>query len=186
MNTKSKCREEIRGRLSRIPDKDLKDREIAKNLIPLLLPFSKIVLYSALSDEPELSILPKVLKSIRFFYPRINQVDRLEFIYPERFVRGKFGIWEPEGIESDPPSTFDRILLPALGYAGTGHRLGRGRGYYDRALQGIPPESLIGVAYSDFHSLEFIPEAHDLRVGTVVTETGSFFLLDENKSPDII
>jgi len=49
-----------------------------------------------------------------------------------------------------------------------GHRLGRGKGYYDRFLQSLPSVKKIGVCF-DFQKVESVPaEAHDVVVDIVV------------------
>ena len=63
------------------------------------------------------------------------------------------------------------ILVPGLAFDEKGHRLGRGGGYYDRLLQGLPATiTKIGLAFS-FQVVPQIPlEAHDQRVDLVLTE----------------
>lgn len=68
----------------------------------------------------------------------------------------------------------DLVLVPLVGFDRRGHRLGYGRGYYDRAIAAaraggrrIP---LVGLAFS-VQEVDRIPaEAHDVRLDWVVTE----------------
>lgn len=181
MESKEYWRKYLRQRLSNLPDKVERDLRIVDHIIPILKPFSKVLLYSALPDEPDLSILPKILDNIDFYYPKVNPVTRtLEFIYPKKFNVGNFGVLEPIGERTISLLDLERLVVPALGFSPSGHRLGRGGGYYDRTLEGFSRNKLIGVTYNAAVSLDFIPEPHDSAVGTVITESGSFFLLDEN------
>jgi 5-formyltetrahydrofolate cyclo-ligase len=84
---------------------------------------------------------------------------------------GAFGIREPLGDESILLSDIDLMLLPGLAFSRDGHRLGSGRGFYDRTLAGAErPETLVGLAY-DFQLIETLPdEAHDVRLDLLVTD----------------
>ena len=90
---------------------------------------------------------------------------------------GRFGIREPT---SQHPvvslADADVVLVPGLAFDGRGGRLGRGAGYYDRALAPIGSvdarRALIGVALS----IQIVPavpmDARDVAVDRVVTERG--------------
>ncbi len=65
------------------------------------------------------------------------------------------------------------LFIPLLGFDAVGHRLGYGGGYYDRTLAAfrLTPVT-IGVGY-DFGRLPTIfPQAHDVPLDAVVTESG--------------
>jgi 5-formyltetrahydrofolate cyclo-ligase len=81
---------------------------------------------------------------------------------------GAFHIMEPVGA---PFTDYDQIavaLIPGVAFDAEGHRLGRGKGYYDRFLQSLPSLKKIGVCF-DFQKVESVPaEAHDVVVDIVV------------------
>ena len=65
------------------------------------------------------------------------------------------------------------MLVPAVAVDISGHRLGRGAGYYDRFLSRVSQEKRVAVVW-DFQLTEAVPaEAHDLSVGAVITEKRS-------------
>jgi 5-formyltetrahydrofolate cyclo-ligase len=69
------------------------------------------------------------------------------------------------------PGELDAIVVPALGVDPSGHRIGYGGGYYDRALPRFaPPAATVAVAF-DFQLLVEVPwTAGDVRVEHVVTD----------------
>ena len=84
---------------------------------------------------------------------------------------GKFGIAEPKpGCERRAINRLDLVLAPGVGFALTGHRLGRGRGFYDRLLAQTTAIKC-GVAF-DPQIVEHIPaEAHDILMDCLLTPT---------------
>jgi 5-formyltetrahydrofolate cyclo-ligase len=68
-------------------------------------------------------------------------------------------------------SSIDVMVVPALAIDPSGHRIGYGAGYYDRALARLSSRQVtIGVAY-DFQLISEVPvTAGDLAVGFIVTD----------------
>jgi 5-formyltetrahydrofolate cyclo-ligase len=66
----------------------------------------------------------------------------------------------------------DLLLVPGVAFDLRGGRLGRGRGYFDRALgeMGEPGPLSLGVGF-EFQLVEKVPrEPHDRAVAAVLTE----------------
>lgn len=82
---------------------------------------------------------------------------------------GYFGIREPSAdCARTKLSAVDLILVPGVAFDRQGHRLGRGKGYYDRLLKTVRGLKC-GVGF-DEQLVEEIPvEAHDVRLDFVVT-----------------
>jgi 5-formyltetrahydrofolate cyclo-ligase len=78
---------------------------------------------------------------------------------------------EATAIRALPPEATDAVfVVPGLGFDARGARLGRGDGWYDRALPRHPHGIRIGLAY-EFQVVASLPEAAwDVRMHTVVTE----------------
>lgn len=100
----------------------------------------------------------------------------MEFIAPTpplEWIEAKWGIREPkEGRVIRDIREFQFIFVPALGFHKEGYRLGRGKGFYDRALQTKTKNPPIGIAYSCNLNLEFTPNEYDFRFSRVITEKG--------------
>lgn len=109
------------------------------------------------------------LRGVHWAWPRMDG-ERLEFHRTETFVKGRFGIAEPE-----PTSEIVRLeslkgaLIPGLAFDREGGRLGRGKGFYDRTLAGFRGLK-IGVGFS-LQLVEGIPmDDWDVRMDAVITE----------------
>jgi 5-formyltetrahydrofolate cyclo-ligase len=94
-----------------------------------------------------------------------------------RLAPGRFGLLEPVGPRLDAGAVGDAdvVVVPALAVAADGTRLGRGGGYYDRALiSARPGAALVAVVFDD-ELVEALPaEPHDRRVTAVVTPSGGW------------
>ena len=93
------------------------------------------------------------------------------------------GVWGIEEPGADAPvmalDAIDVAVVPCLAVAPTGHRLGYGRGYYDRTLALMPRTTSVAVAF-DFQLIAEVPsEAHDVPVTWVVTDRSTLRTSDE-------
>lgn len=94
-----------------------------------------------------------------------------------RLTPGRFGLLEPLGPRLGPTAlgTADVVVVPALAVARDGIRLGRGGGYYDRALQYVRDDAVLVALVFDDELLDELPsEPHDRRVTAVVTPSGGW------------
>jgi 5-formyltetrahydrofolate cyclo-ligase len=67
----------------------------------------------------------------------------------------------------------DLVVVPAVAIDGSGVRLGRGGGSYDRALARVSPDALVVALLFDGELVDRLPaEAHDRRVNAVITPMG--------------
>jgi 5-formyltetrahydrofolate cyclo-ligase len=94
-----------------------------------------------------------------------------------RLVPGRFGLLEPVGPRLGPTAigTADVVVVPALAVSRDGVRLGRGGGYYDRALRHARAGALVVAVVFDDELVDEVPcEPHDHRVHAVVTPSGGW------------
>lgn len=83
-----------------------------------------------------------------------------------------YGIRQPEINQEDvmEKDEIDLVFVPGIAFDYDGHRVGYGKGYFDRWLEGISPDKTIGLAY-DFQITDKMPTGkYDLPVGSIITE----------------
>ena len=93
---------------------------------------------------------------------------------PADLVSGQFGILEPpESAVCAESCEVDLVVTPGMAFDAAGFRLGRGRGFYDRWLEGLTAFRC-GIGF-DHQLVSDVPhESHDARMGVVVTPSGVF------------
>lgn len=134
-----------------------------------------VLLYHALPDEPQLGALYDLALSAgkTVLLPVVDGDDLVLKRYEgaDSLQEGAFHIMEPTG-ETFPINRYaeiDWVLVPGMAFDGCGHRLGRGKGYYDRLLPRLSKAHKTGVCFP-FQLLESIPcEAHDVVMDEVLT-----------------
>ena len=98
-------------------------------------------------------------------------------VYTGDLEQGRFGLRQPVGERLGPSAleAADAVVVPALAVDRFGIRLGRGGGYYDRALVHARPDAvLVTVVFDDERVDELPREAHDRPVRAVVTPSGGW------------
>ena len=105
-------------------------------------------------NEPNTLLFEKYIKTlypfIRFCYPVLDiKHNQMDFYFEtETLQLNDFGIQEPLPLNQVKPAMIDAMLLPLLGFDQKGHRVGYGKGYYDRYLaKANKGMQKIGVAY---------------------------------------
>ena len=91
----------------------------------------------------------------------------------ESVVPGRYGIPTPP--KTAPVVKPTLLLVPLLMFDETGHRLGSGKGFYDRTLASFRETSVVAVggAYAAQRITKLASLATDQRLDGVVTEEGA-------------
>jgi len=135
---------------------------------------STVLLYYPLPDEVDVRPLIRMayLAGHMVLLPVVSG-DELElraYLGEESLRVGAYNIMEPIG-PLFPRELYGQVqtaIIPGMAFDATGHRLGRGKGYYDRLLPQLPLTYKIGVCYP-FQFLASIPsEEHDVAMNEVV------------------
>lgn len=138
---------------------------------------SCVGLYLSMGTEPATWTAADRLRAdgVRVLTPLVRDGRRLdwaEYGGRERLRTAAYGISEPDTppLGVDAVSDADAVVLPALAVDRAGHRLGRGAGYYDRALTyASPVAARVAVVYDDELRAYVPTEDHDEPVHFVVT-----------------
>jgi 5-formyltetrahydrofolate cyclo-ligase len=180
---KRRLRDVLRARLSTFGAEDARraGKAIAERLVewPRWQGASSVALYRTLPGEVDTQpaidavrsanktlLLPRLVGP-RLEFARVDETDAL--------IRGRFGLLEPDvTCPAEEPGPDTLVLVPGLAFDRSGGRLGRGAGYYDRALAPVAarPERalLIGVAFAAQIVASVPVEAHDVRMDGWVTD----------------
>jgi 5-formyltetrahydrofolate cyclo-ligase len=142
---------------------------------------TSIACYLAFGDEPdtELFIDWAIENEIEVLIPFSNQDGSLSWVrFEGETAPGIFGFAEPVGTPGSLSSA-DLIFIPALAVDSRGQRLGKGKGYYDRALGALEEVApVVAVVFDEEVIAEVPTEDHDHPVDAAVTPTGKTFFSD--------
>ena len=143
---------------------------------PRVLEADTILMYHSLPDEVNTHsaldqllamgkkvLLPKVISDTEMTIHEYTGQDSLKPSEP-------YGILEPTTPElSIFNSQLSIVVVPGMAFDKQGHRLGRGKGYYDRFLSRVPNIYKLGVCFP-FQMLETVPtESTDIVMDEVIT-----------------
>jgi 5-formyltetrahydrofolate cyclo-ligase len=105
--------------------------------------------------------LPKVQGPTMTFHSTLDGLD---------LVKGPYGIAEPTSTQA--AKKLDLLLVPALSVDSFGHRLGYGKGYYDRFIQTTPAKHTMALVYECQVRAKLPFETHDQPLQWIATERG--------------
>lgn len=122
-----------------------------------------------------------IFENVRRWFPRIelvaprvnqrtNEIENVIFKPNTELIQSSWQIDEPAGNDFVAAEQIDLVLVPLLCFDRAGHRVGYGKGFYDRFLQNCRADCLkIGLSY--FAPVEKISDTHesDVRLGFCVT-----------------
>lgn len=130
-----------------------------------------LLLYAPLPDEVDVSPLLETLEGKTILLPKVTGEGTMElrrYTSAKDMQVGAFGIKEPTGELFTDYSQIDVAVIPGMAFDRQGHRLGRGKGYYDRFLAACVKVYKIGVCF-DFQMAGNVPcDAFDVAMDEVV------------------
>lgn len=115
--------------------------------------------------------------SIRTFVPRVDfksgEIESVRFTKDSEFEENAWGICEPTYGEIIEPGEIDMVLVPLLAFDKLGHRVGYGKGFYDRFLGRCRSGCLkIGVSFfPPVNEIESVTES-DVPLDCCITPEG--------------
>lgn len=109
---------------------------------------------------------------IRLVIPRVKgeEMENIFFAGTDQLKKTKWGMLEPTQGTHANPQNIDMVLVPLLAVDKLGHRIGYGKGYYDRFLKLCRPNCIkIGISF--FEPEQSIAEKsdHDVLLNACLT-----------------
>jgi 5-formyltetrahydrofolate cyclo-ligase len=148
----------------------------------LLLPGRRIGLFLSMPEElPTQPLIERAQqRGCKVCLPRIlsRQHSRMHFHDAQGPVRiGPYGIAEMTGGVLRRARELDVVFVPLVGFDDQGHRIGMGKGFYDRhfahrlAFRHMRRPVLIGIAFQVQAVPELSAAPHDVPLDAIVTES---------------
>ena len=107
-------------------------------------------------------IVPKIIKGT-------NEMQAIAITKDCEILINEWGIPEPSHQQIFNPQDIDLIVIPLLAFDLKGHRIGYGRGFYDKFLEACQPTVLkIGLSFDDPIEDILAIESHDKPLDYVV------------------
>jgi len=138
-----------------------------------------IAAYAAVAEEPPTRPLLDALvaQRVRVILPIVGDDGSLDWApYDgwDALATTRWGLLEPTGrpLGETALEHAALVVVPALAVDRAGHRLGRGRGFYDRALSNVARERRVAVVYASEFVDRMPVEPHDQDVGWALTPDG--------------
>jgi len=129
-----------------------------------------ILIYWSMDDEVHTpQFIEKWATSKYFYLPSIQGDELVVKRYDGTLKPGEqFGIPEPDGEQVTDLSPITLVIVPGRAFDNEGHRLGRGRGFYDRLLPLLPHALKAGVCF-DCQKLPCVPtDDNDIKMDFVI------------------
>ncbi len=173
---KALCTEEYMGKSLIIQQRLISTAEFSRAEV--------LVLYSSIHNEVDTHkviemclssgkkvLLPAVYDG-RLLFRELKEISCLQ--------KGKFGIPEPPATSKVfTPDKADLIVVPGVAFDLRGHRVGYGKGYYDKSLHHLEGKGKLVAFCYDFQLVEEIAgEPHDVKVDMIITEKRIVYTLD--------
>ncbi len=132
---------------------------------------SHVLSFSSFGNELDTWLLNENLqKKGKLVLPTIVMKELKLYLVTDikkQLKKNSFGILEPipQLCKEISPSSLSLALIPALAFDKNRHRLGYGKGYYDRLFKKMPLCNTWGIGFaSQQFPLSFPSEAHDIPV----------------------
>ena len=154
-------------------------RDICEQLLrhPRMQAADTVMLYYSLADEVDTHTLVDSLVAAgkEVLLPKVLDGENMEarrYTGPADLAAGCRHLLEPVGAAFTDLAAVPLLIVPGMSFDSNGHRLGRGRGYYDRFLSQRPQAWKIGVCFS-FQRVDSVPvSATDVVMDEVVSDKG--------------
>lgn len=132
-----------------------------------------ILLYHSMKDEVHThSFIEKWSKRKTIILPVVvgDVLELRHYTGTEDLKPGAYGIAEPTGELFTDYETIDFAVIPGVAFDLSGHRLGHGKGYYDKLLPKLATAVKAGICFP-FQVVEEVPtEPFDILMDIIITK----------------
>lgn len=168
--TKQELRQHIRALKKQcLTEPSRYEVQLAKDLSS----YEVVMLYHALPDEvPTQALMDQlVAQGKTVVLPRVvndTDMELRRYTGLQDLQEGAYSIMEPTGELFTDYDAIDVAIIPGMAFDSDGHRLGRGKGYYDRFLSRVPSLYKIGLCFS-WQMVDYVPyDEHDIMMDEVI------------------
>ncbi len=177
---KANWRKQLRAQFASLTsqERDTKTEQLIEHLTEFLHSQKGTwCLYQALDSEISLNELPNRATHLNWVFPRVINTQ-LKFLKPlHGFETAYAGILEPvlevEGASAVKLEDISGFIIPGLGFDSKGGRIGKGKGFYDRALADSAGIKM-GAVFSSLIVEELPKDPWDVSMDFLATELGVF------------
>jgi 5-formyltetrahydrofolate cyclo-ligase len=145
---------------------------IAARVAALLLPDGPVAAYWPIRSETDPRPAAALLRARghAILLPCVSAGGLVFRLWNEgdSLIRGDLGMMEPG--PAAPALSPATLLVPLAAFDRRGHRIGYGKGFYDRALAALGPVAALGIAFATQEIPAIPDEPHDHPLDFVVTE----------------
>lgn len=176
MKSKDALRIELKEKRAAISDTRRKQAsdQLLLSLYPLLAPYKTVLSFVSFTSEIDTRELNrKLLEEGRLLLPAIVQDEIVVYHVSslEKLIRLPSGMYEPDVANESlcELHNISSILVPGLGFDRNYHRVGFGKGHFDRFLLHVPHAIKIGIGFKEQWVEEKIPtEQHDIALDQII------------------
>ena len=172
---KSLTAEERRAGSERIADAFFSNFDLSRvNYLHLFIPIEK---FNEVDTRPIVARIRREHPHVVTVVPRVdfdaNEITSLRYGPETKVVSNVWNIDEPTHDDFVETELIDMVLVPGLAFDRAGHRVGYGKGFYDRFLAKCR-EDCVKVGLSYFEPVKRIEDSHDgdVAVDFVTTPSG--------------
>ena len=146
--------------------------------LPSVQAAGHVMLFASLPSEPDTAPIFDALHaagkriSMPLVHPGTGALTVHEVRHASELVPGTFGILEPDPAVCPvvQPGAIEVVAVPGLAFCRARHRLGRGRGFYDRFLPSTNAAVSVGLFFAAQERDAIPVEPHDVPLDLILTE----------------
>lgn len=129
-----------------------------------------VLLYYSMQDEVDTHRLVEKYASKKHILLPVVVGKELELhTFTGELQVGKLGIMEPVGPLFEDFEKIDLVVVPGMAFSKVGHRMGRGKGFYDRFLPRLPRAKKVGICFP-YQVVRYVPSyPEDVRMDKVIS-----------------